>query len=167
MNELCCMLHACPMSATCPLLLFFDSEAQYMIILFMVFIVQFSVSSACLAVNREQQVRALVSPQSAEQHKWCSLNNSFFLHYNIFTSLHLFVLCCTLICYYLTLYPVQLDNSHFKKFHQSCWDAGRWRTWTSRQHRLVLPPDSLKQNSPCSFEKTPHMIYRFVQLVWE
>lgn len=30
-------------------------------------------------------------------------------------------LCCTLICYYLTLYPVQLDNSHFKKFHQSCW----------------------------------------------
>lgn len=61
--------YACPMSAMCPLLLFFDSEAQYMIILFMVFIVQFSVSSACLAVNREQQVRALVSPQSAEQHK--------------------------------------------------------------------------------------------------
>lgn len=39
------------------LLLFLDSEAQYMIILFMVFIVQFSVSSACLAINREQQVR--------------------------------------------------------------------------------------------------------------
>lgn len=39
------------------LLLFLDSEAQYMVILFMVFIVQFSVSSACLAINREQQVR--------------------------------------------------------------------------------------------------------------
>lgn len=39
------------------LLLFLDIEAQYMVILFMVFIVQFSVSSACLAINREQQVR--------------------------------------------------------------------------------------------------------------
>ncbi|KAG7225339.1 hypothetical protein INR49_027322, partial [Caranx melampygus] len=35
--------------------LFLDSEAQYMIILFMVFVVQFSVSSACLASNKEQQ----------------------------------------------------------------------------------------------------------------
>lgn len=39
------------------LLLFLDRDAQYMIILFMVFIVQFSVSSACLAINSEQQVR--------------------------------------------------------------------------------------------------------------
>lgn len=36
--------------------LFLDSGAQYMIILFMVFIVQFSVSSACLAINKDQQV---------------------------------------------------------------------------------------------------------------
>lgn len=87
-------------------------------------------------------------------------------------------LCCTLICYYLTLYTVQLDNSHFKKFHQSCWanihtggcreGGGLEQAGSSvRQYRLVLPPDSLRQNSPCSFVKTPHMIYRFVQLVWE
>lgn len=36
--------------------LFLDSGSQYMIILFMVFIVQFSVSSACLAINKDQQV---------------------------------------------------------------------------------------------------------------
>lgn len=36
--------------------MFLDSEAQYMIILFLVFIVQFSVSSACLAITKEQQV---------------------------------------------------------------------------------------------------------------
>lgn len=38
------------------LYLFFDCGVQYMIVLFMVFIVQFSVSSACLAINKEQQV---------------------------------------------------------------------------------------------------------------
>ena len=37
-------------------LLFLYSGAQYMIILFMVFIVQISVSSACLAINKDQQV---------------------------------------------------------------------------------------------------------------
>lgn len=57
-----CQLHGCEQDyvrcVRCVYLLsFLDSEAQYMIILFMVFIVQFSVSSACLAINREQQVR--------------------------------------------------------------------------------------------------------------
>ncbi|XP_034748656.1 tetraspanin-13b [Etheostoma cragini] len=43
----------------------------YMIVLFMVFIVQFSVSSACLAINREQQVRSTASLSPA-----CFPNNS-------------------------------------------------------------------------------------------
>lgn len=54
-------------SVRCVYLLFFDSEAQYMIVLFMVFVVQFSVSSACLAINREQQVRGQASLSPLKQ----------------------------------------------------------------------------------------------------
>lgn len=43
---------------------------QYMIILFLVFVLQFSVSCACLALNKEQQVGV---------HVYSLLSNSFFL----------------------------------------------------------------------------------------
>lgn len=49
----------------------FLNLVQYMIILFVVFVLQFSVSCACLAVNKDQQVGFYVLPSrsnSAEDH---------------------------------------------------------------------------------------------------
>ena len=46
-----------------------------MIILFMVFVVQFSVSSACLAINKDQQVRVVGQEKTQDKPSLCKAHN--------------------------------------------------------------------------------------------
>lgn len=60
-------------------MMFLDCGAQYMIILLLVFIVQFSVSSACLAITKEQQVTSAGAPLAKSNAELLSSPGRFFI----------------------------------------------------------------------------------------